>query len=81
MTDRGLWLDHPLEGTPPAAAATGAEEPLWESHPTAEQHTLGAPAQGYDLYRKVTDTANRGLTFGLSDKVGARFWRRGTSLA
>jgi hypothetical protein len=39
-----------------------------------------APAEGYDLYRQATDTANRGLTFGLSDKIGAAVLATGHEL-
>lgn len=73
MTDRPLWLDHPLEDTPAAAAVSGTEQPAWEAHAIVDTPSTAPapPAEGYDLYRKVTDEANQALTFGLSDKVGA----------
>jgi hypothetical protein len=85
MTERPVWLDHPLVGTADATAATAgseAEQPLWESHPTVDQpqSPVAAPAEGYDLYRQATDTANRGLTFGLSDKIGAAVLATGHEL-
>lgn len=82
MVDRPLWEDHPLENTPASAAATDVDQGLWEAHPTIEAPTTvsAAPAEGYELYRKVTDTANRGLTFGLSDKLEAAMLAGGHKL-
>jgi hypothetical protein len=86
MSERPVWLDHPIADTTDAAIAAGpsagAEPPVWESHPTVDRPstTPDAPAEGYDLYRKVTDEANRGLTFGLSDKVGAGVLAAGHAL-
>jgi hypothetical protein len=83
--DRPVWIDHPVYGTPAATAATAgtdAEEPLWNSHEVIEQSApvAASPAEGYDLYRKATDAANRQLTFGLSDKVGAAVLATGHQL-
>jgi hypothetical protein len=75
MTERPVWLDHPIADTPEAAAAAsmGAEKPVWESHPTVDTPptTPAAPAAGYDLFLQSRNELNRGLTYGLSDKAVA----------
>lgn len=76
------WELYPDAGTPDAALANpnAGPRPAWESYPDVPSEPVKASAQGYDLYRNVTDAANRGLTFGLSDKVGAAVLATGHEL-
>ena len=72
MTDTPVWLDHPLADTPEAAAATSSEQPLWESHAVVEQtRKKSKPTEGLDRISKFNDEVQRGLSFGLSDKMKA----------
>jgi hypothetical protein len=76
MADTPIWQQHPVADTPEAAAAVSGsdgEAPVWLSHDAepAANNQQPAPAEGYDLYRKATDAMNRGITMGLSDKIGA----------
>lgn len=78
------WMTYPEFGTDAAGAANPASgpAPAWQSYAEVPAPPLEStsPATGYDLYRKVTDAANRGLTFGLSDKVGAAVLATGHEL-
>ena len=78
-----VWLDHPIDAPGvPAMPAAAEENPVWEGHavlPTTAS-APPQPAQGYDLYRKSTDAADRELTFGLSDKMKAAMLATGHKL-
>ncbi len=76
MSEQPIWYQYPTGNTPAAAAAadgTGNEQPVWHGFPSAEipHEAETTPAEGYSLYRQAADAANRALSMGLSDKVGA----------
>jgi hypothetical protein len=76
MSEQPIWHQYPTGNTPAAATAaegTGNEQPIWHGFPSTEvaHEAETAPAEGYGLYRQAADAANRALSMGLSDKVGA----------
>ena len=78
------WMTYPEAGTEAAGAANPAAgpAPAWQSYaevPTPPPQDT-TPAEGFDLYRKATDTMERGLSFGLSDKIGAAVLATGHEL-
>src|SRR5580658_9322210 len=85
MSEQAIWHQFPLVGSPEGAAAaagTENEQPMWHGFPSVEStsEVESAPATGLDLYRKAADAANRALSFGLSDKVGAAVLATGHEL-
>ena len=85
MSEQPVWHGYPVVGTPEASAAAAGmenEQPMWHGFASIEPtpEVENTPATGMDLYRKAADAANRALSFGLSDKVGAAVLATGHEL-
>jgi hypothetical protein len=85
MSEQPVWHGYPVVGTPEAGAAAAGmenEQPMWHGFASIEPtpEVENTPATGLDLYRQAADAANRALSMGLSDKIGAATLATGHAL-